>query len=78
MTPFNSLWANFKGLFWVTYLVTQVCKTVEAASWKPLGVGEKFLYNTLYIVVCSHCHITVKCDVISLHEVKGHCSLLGD
>ena len=78
MTPFNSQTANFKDLSWVTWLVTQVSKTVEAASWKRLGIGEKFLYNTLYIVVCSHCHIRVKCDLIQLHEEKGPRSFLGD
>ena len=65
-------------LFWVTSLVTQEYKTVEAASWKRLGIGEKFVYNALYIVVCSHCHIRVKCDLIQLHEEKGRRSFLGD
>ena len=76
MTPFNSQTANFKDLSWVTWLVTQVSKTVEAASWKRLGIGEKFVYNTLYIVACCHCHIRVKCDLIQLQ--KGRRSFLGD
>ena len=49
MTPFNSQKANFKDLSWVTCQVTQVSKTVEAAIWTWLGVGEKNAYRSPYI-----------------------------
>ena len=49
MTPFNSQKANFKDLSWVTCQVTQVSKTVEAAIWTWLGLGEKNAYRSPYI-----------------------------
>ena len=75
VTPFSSMKSKLVDILWVTWVVTQESKTVEAAIWKQLGIGLIFTYSTPHFDISCY---EWNCDVIQLHQVTIQKSVVGD